>query len=77
MRRTWFTKSDNYIFNGGGMDGTLGNKGLPSGNPMGKNPSDIWEIIVEDWQNLLWDIPNVKSNHPEKTYVKPGGWMLI
>ena len=26
-----------------------------SGNPLGKNPSDIWEI------------PNVKNNHPEKT----------
>lgn len=73
----WFTKSDNYIFNlddvrvpakyPGKRHFKGPNKGLPSGNPMGKNPSDIWEIIVEDWQNLLWDIPNVKSNHPEKT----------
>jgi adenine-specific DNA-methyltransferase len=31
------------------------NKGKPSGNPKGKNPSDIW------------DMPNVKSNHVEKT----------
>jgi adenine-specific DNA-methyltransferase len=30
-------------------------KGQPSGNPLGKNPSDIW------------DMPNVKSNHVEKT----------
>jgi adenine-specific DNA-methyltransferase len=30
------------------------NKGLPSGNPNGKNPSDVW------------DMPNVKSNHIEK-----------
>lgn len=30
-------------------------RGQPSGNPLGKNPSDIWEI------------PNVKSNHVEKT----------
>lgn len=29
--------------------------GQLSGNPMGKNPSDVW------------DMPNVKSNHPEKT----------
>ncbi len=42
-------------------------KGLPSGNPLGKNPSDIWEIVVKDWENELWDIPNVKSNHPEKS----------
>ena len=33
---------------------------------MGKNPSDIWEIVLQDWENELWDIPNVKSNHPEK-----------
>lgn len=31
------------------------NKGKPSGNPLGKNPSDVW------------DMPNVKSNHVEKT----------
>lgn len=30
-------------------------KGTPSGNPMGKNPSDVW------------DMPNVKANHVEKT----------
>jgi len=73
----WFTKSDNYIFN---LDdvrvpskypgkrhfkGTK--KGQISGNPKGKNPSDIWEIVVKDWESGLWNIPNVKSNHPEKT----------
>jgi adenine-specific DNA-methyltransferase len=31
------------------------------------NPSDKWEIILRDWENEIWDIPNVKSNHPEKT----------
>ncbi len=73
----WFTKSDNYIFN---LDNVRvaskypgkrhfkgPKKGLPSGNPLGKNPSDIWEIIRQDWEKELWDIPNVKSNHPEKT----------
>ncbi|MBP7542293.1 MAG: site-specific DNA-methyltransferase, partial [Ignavibacteriaceae bacterium] len=50
----WFTKSDNYIFNlddvrvpakyPGKRHFKGPNKGLPSGNPMGKNPSDIWEI---------------------------------
>ena len=31
------------------------NAGKLSGNPKGKNPSDVWEF------------PNVKNNHPEKT----------
>lgn len=61
----WFTKSDNYTFN---LDPVRvpakypnkkhfkgPNKGKLSGNPKGKNPSDIWNI------------PNVKSNHVEKT----------
>src|SRR5699024_3250079 len=43
------------------------NKGKLSGNPKGKNPSDIWEIVLRDWEKELWNIPNVKSNHPEKT----------
>jgi adenine-specific DNA-methyltransferase len=61
----WFTKGDDYTFN---LDPVRipskypqkkhfkgPNKGKLSGNPMGKNPSDVW------------DIPNVKSNHVEKT----------
>lgn len=73
----WFTKSENYKFN---LDAVRvpskypgkrhykgKNKGQPSGNPKGKNPSDFWEIVVRDWQEEVWDIPNVKSNHPEKT----------
>jgi adenine-specific DNA-methyltransferase len=61
----WFTKGDNYIFN---LDNIRipqkypgkryfkgPNKGELSGNPLGKNPSDVW------------DIPNVKANHVEKT----------
>jgi adenine-specific DNA-methyltransferase len=61
----WFTKSDNYIFN---LDAIRipqkypnkkyfkgPKKGKMSCHPLGKNPTDIWEI------------PNVKSNHPEKT----------
>ena len=73
----WFTKTDNYIFNlddvripakyPGKLHFKGNKKGLPSGNPLGKNPSDIWEIVVKDWDKTLWDIPNVKSNHPEKT----------
>jgi adenine-specific DNA-methyltransferase len=73
----WFTKSDNYTFN---LDSVRipakypgkrhfkgPNKGKPSGNPLGKNPSDVWEIVAQDWEEEFWDIPNVKSNHPEKT----------
>lgn len=73
----WFTKTDDYIFNldnvrvpakyPGKLHFKGNKKGKPSGNPLGKNPSDIWEIIVKDWDKALWDIPNVKSNHPEKT----------
>lgn len=73
----WFTKTDNYIFNldnvrvpskyPGKLSFKGDNKGKPSGNPLGKNPSDIWEILATDWDTCLWDIPNVKSNHTEKT----------
>ena len=61
----WFTKSDDYTFN---LDpirvpSKYPNKrhfkgpniGKLSGNPKGKNPSDVWIF------------PNVKSNHVEKT----------
>lgn len=73
----WFSKTDNYIFNldnvrvpskyPGKLHFKGPKKGQPSGNPLGKNPSDIWEIIEQDWDRAMWDIPNVKSNHPEKT----------
>lgn len=73
----WFSKTDDYIFNldnvrvpskyPGKLHFKGPKKGLPSGNPLGKNPSDIWEIIQQDWESGMWDIPNVKSNHPEKT----------
>lgn len=61
----WFTKTDDYIFH---LDPVRVPQKYPSKkhfkgpkngklscNPLGKNPSDIWEI------------PNVKSNHVEKT----------
>lgn len=61
----WFTKTDEYTFN---LDpvripSKYPNKkhfkgpkrGQYSSNPLGKNPSDVW------------DIPNVKANHVEKT----------
>lgn len=62
----WFTKSDDYTFNldpiripqkyPGKKNFKKNEKyGTLSGNPLGKNPADVWEI------------PNVKNNHPEKT----------
>ena len=73
----WFTKSDDYIFNldnvrvpskyPGKLHYKGPNKGKPSGNPLGKNPSDVWEILKQDWDSCFWEIPNVKSNQPEKT----------
>jgi DNA modification methylase len=72
----WFSKTDNYIFNldkvrvpskyPGKLHFKGPKKGQPSGNPLGKNPSDIWEIVQQDWDTGMWNIPNVKSNHPEK-----------
>lgn len=73
----WFTKTDDYIFNldsvrvpakyPGKLHFKGPKRGQPSGNPAGKNPSDIWKIVESDWDTGVWDIPNVKSNHPEKT----------
>jgi len=73
----WFTKSDTYTYN---LDSVRvpskypgkrhfkgPKRGLPSGNPLGKNPSDVWEFVAQEWDRELWDIPNVKANHPEKT----------
>lgn len=73
----WFTKQDDYTFNlddvrvpskyPGKKHFKGPKKGQYSGNPQGKNPSDIWEIVLNDWENEIWNIPNVKSNHVEKT----------
>lgn len=61
----WFTKSNGYVFD---LDAVRVPQKYPnkkhfkgpkrgelSGNPLGKNPSDVWNI------------PNVKANHVEKT----------
>ena len=73
----WFTKNDEYVFNldpvripakyPGKRHFKGPKRGQPSGNPLGKNPSDIWDIVQRDWEAGVWDIPNVKANHPEKT----------
>ena len=77
----WFTKSDDYVFNlddvripakyPGKRAYKGANKGKLSGNPKGKNPEDVWQATLErlydDWDCCVWDVPNVKSQHPEKT----------
>ena len=61
----WWTKGDDYTWNldpirvpakyPGKKYFKGPNIGKLSGNPLGKNPSDVWVF------------PNVKNNHPEKT----------
>lgn len=73
----WFTKTDKYYFNlenvrvpalyPGKRYYKGPKKGQPSGNPNEKNPSDFWEVVSTDWEKEIWDIPNVKAHHPEKT----------
>lgn len=76
----WFTKSNEYTFNlddvripskyPGKRYFKGDKKGQISGNPKGKNPEDVWEMtmqrLLDDWDAQIWDIPNVKNNHPEK-----------
>lgn len=77
----WFTKSDNYTFNlddiripqlypGKRHSQARGEKaGRPSGNPLGKNPTDFWTFDAQTafFGEPIWDLPNVKANHPEWT----------
>lgn len=61
----WYSKGKDYVFNldavrvpqkyPGKTYSSGPNKGKLSSNPLGKNPGDVW------------DIPNVKANHVEKT----------
>lgn len=71
----WFTKGNQEQFNldavrvpqkyPGKRSYKGPNKGQLSGNPLGKNPSDVWDI--PDESSDVWDIPNVKARHVEKT----------
>ena len=67
----WYTKGESYYFD---LDAARvpqkypgkkhykgPNRGKYSGNPLGKNPGDFWG------SSEIWDIPNVKANHVEKT----------
>jgi adenine-specific DNA-methyltransferase len=71
----WYTKTDDYAFNLDavrvppkypGKRAYRGAKiGQLSGNPLGKNPEDVWEVV--DSAHDIWNIPNVKAGHVEKT----------
>lgn len=77
----WFSKSDEYTFNVDPVrvpqlypgkrhaSGKGAKAGQPSGNPKGKNPGDYWTFEPKKafLDDPVWDMPNVKSNHPEKT----------
>ena len=79
----WYTntraRSDDYTFN---LDAVRvpakypgkkhfkgPNAGKYSGNPLGKNPEDVWSAgqEIRTYREDFWSIPNVKSNHVEKT----------
>jgi adenine-specific DNA-methyltransferase len=70
----WYSKTDKYTFNlddvriaqkyPGKKHFKGKKKGEYSSNPLGMNPSDAW---IEPELTDYWDIPNVKSNHIEKT----------
>lgn len=51
----WYSKTDNYIFPG---------KKEFVGSRL---PVDLARVVDHAFETLLWDIPNVKNNHPEKT----------
>lgn len=67
----WYSKGDKYFFD---LDAARVPQLYPgkrhykgpkrgdwSGNPLGKNPGDVWDV------GSVWDIPNVKAHHIEKT----------
>lgn len=72
----WWTKGEDYTFHldpvripskyPGKRHFKGEKKGQPSCNPAGKNPGDLWDLKGE-WESLIWNIPNVKANHVEKT----------
>lgn len=73
----WFTKGPKAMFNlddvripqkyPGKKSYKGEHKGKLSGNPLGKNPSDVWKDPLPEESTDVWDIPNVKANHIEKT----------
>jgi adenine-specific DNA-methyltransferase len=68
----WYTKGDDYTFHldevrvpskyPGKRHYKGKRKGEYSSHPLGKNPEDVWDMNLD-----VWNIPNVKGNHIEKT----------
>lgn len=77
----WFTKTEKYKFNSDAIrvpqlypgkrhsEKKKGRAGKLSGNPLGKNATDFWIFSAEQHfaESSVWELPNVKANHPEKT----------
>ena len=72
----WFTKDENHYFDLDairvpqlypGYRNPKGHKkeGQASGNPKGKNPGNIWDVVPQ--AENIWDVPQVKAKHLEKT----------
>jgi len=71
----WYTMSDEYTFDLDAVrippkyPGKRAYRGAKAGqlssNPLGKNPEDVWEVT--DSAHDIWNIPNVKAGHVEKT----------
>lgn len=72
----WYTRDNEYYFD---LDSVRvaskypgkkhykgPNAGKISSNPLGKNPEDVWDVELSQWDDFVWNIPNVKSNHVEK-----------
>jgi adenine-specific DNA-methyltransferase len=82
----WFTKSDDYVFN---LDKVRvpskypgktyykgANRGKPSGNPLGKNPSDYWPstnvAVTNGHANIIFEFstsPNQQFSAFDKNHV--------
>ncbi len=74
----WWTKSEDYTFNldevrvrqlypGKRHPASKGSRaGTPSGNPKGKNPSDLWTFDPEHAFSVspIWEMPNCEGKPP-------------
>ena len=74
----WFTKSDEYVFN---LDDVRvpakypgktyykgPNRGKPSGNPLGANPSDVWTFLAQEWESEFLGNSECQSQPPGKNH---------
>ena len=87
----WFTKSDEYTFNldavrisskyPGKQHFKGKHKGQLSGNSKGKNPEDVWEMMIErladDWEHEIWNFPNVISKKSITLVSTLSNWLNV